>query len=349
MSEGSWFERSSMAQLTLARIRGFLREPEAVFWTFFFPVIMALGLGFAFRDSTPQDVSVGVLSGPGAQAIAASLEGADGLTVERMAEARAMEALRDGDIAILVVTGDSITYRYDATRPESRVARLAVDDALQRAAGRADARPTRDVLVTAPGSRYIDFLIPGLIGLNLLSTGLWGVGFALVRMRNDNLLKRLVATPMRRSEFLLSFMLGRLAFLALELPVILGFAYLVFDVTVRGSLLALAAIAVLGAFTFTGLGVLIASRARTIEGVSGIMNLTAVPMWLLSGVFFSYQGFPEFMHPIIKALPLTPIVDGIRAVMNDGATLLALSGSLAIAAAWGVATFGAALAIFRWR
>jgi ABC-2 type transport system permease protein len=245
--------------------------------------------------------------------------------------------------------GGVLTYRYDPTRADGRNARLVADDVLQRAAGRADPRPAADVLVTETGSRYIDFLIPGLLGLNLLSTGLWGVGYNVVRMRTQMLLKRFATTPVRRIDFLLSFMLGRLVFLAAELGLVLGFAWLAFRVPVRGSLATLGFTATLGAFTFTALGLLIASRARTTEAVQGLMNLVSVPMWVLSGVFFSATHFPDAMQPFIQALPLTALNNAMRAVMLDGAGMVAIAGSLAIVAAWGAACLVLAMSWFRWR
>ncbi|MBI4410394.1 MAG: ABC transporter permease [Gemmatimonadetes bacterium] len=346
----SRLEHAPLAQLTLARIREFGREPEAVFWTFFFPIVLAFALGIAFRERGPERVWVGVQAGPGARALAAALQGADNLRVRVLEPAVAGEALRDGDVALVIVPGGArVTYRYDPTRPESRLARLATDDALQRAAGRRDRVAVSEEAVEERGSRYIDFLIPGLIGLNLLGTGLWGVGYTVVRMRTGKLLKRLLATPMRRSHFLLSFMLARLGFLAAELALLLFFAWVAFGVGVRGSLATLAFIAALGAFAFTGVGLLVASRARTLEGVSGLMNLAAVPMWVLSGIFFSAEHFPDVMQPFIRALPLTALVDALRAVMLDGAPLAATAGWLGIVALWGAGCFGAALAMFRWR
>lgn len=342
-------ERSSLVQLTLTRVREFWREPEAVFWTFAFPVLLALGLGIAFRDSGPQPVQAAVVNGPGSAVLAESLVGA-GVRVALLEADSAAARLRRGDIAITVeATGDSVVYRFDPGRPEAGEARLRVDDAIQRGAGRADVVAVREVESTARGSRYIDWLIPGLIGLNLLSTGLWGVGFTLVRMRNDQLMKRLMATPMKRSEFLASFFFGRLIFLVAELAVVLLFANLVFDVEVRGSLAALLLVAVLGAFTFTSFGLLIASRARTTEGVSGLMNAASLPMWVLSGVFFSYRTFPEAVHPFIQALPLTALNDAMRAIMNDGYGLGTVPGPLGVLVGWGIGSFVLALAIFRWR
>ncbi|HEX7050539.1 MAG TPA: ABC transporter permease [Longimicrobiales bacterium] len=344
------FRGAPLVQLTLARLREYGREREMVFWTFFFPVLMALGLGIAFGGEGAERIAIGIEAGSGAQALAAELRSAPRLDVRVVEAAVGRDALRHGDIALMIVPGDTgVTYRYDPTRPESRLARLEADDALQRAAGREDATLTADDPVTERGSRYIDFLIPGLIGLNLLSTGLWGVGYALVQMRTGKLLKRLAATPMRRSDFLLSFILARLVFLVGELTVLLGFARLFFHVTSRGSLGAVAVISVLGAFTFTGLGLLVASRSRTMEGVAGLMNVASIPMWILSGVFFSADHFPDVVQPFIRALPLTAVVDALRAVMIDGASLLATAGPLAILTAWGAASFAGALAVFRWQ
>jgi ABC-type multidrug transport system permease subunit len=171
----------------------------------------------------------------------------------------------------------------------------------------------------------------------------------IVNARSKRLLKRLMATPMQRSHYLLGFMLSRLGLLVVEIGALVGVGWLLFGVGVRGSLLALAAVAVLGSLAFSGLGLLVASRARTIEAVSGLMNLVMLPMWILSGTFFSYSRFPDAMLPFVKALPLTALNDSLRAVMIDGAGLLSLAQPIAIVAGWGVVGFAVALAIFRWR
>jgi len=248
-----------------------------------------------------------------------------------------------------VVPGDPVVYRYDSTRTESGLARLEVDDVLQRARGRTDLVAVRDDRAVAPGSRYIDFLIPGLLGMNLLGSGIWGVGFSVVQARQRKLLKRYMATPMRRSHYLLSFILSRLVFLIVEVVALVGFGWLLFGVAVRGSFASLGGITLLGSFAFAGLGLLVASRARTIEGVSGLMNLVMLPMWILSGTFFSYSRFPNAMIPFVKALPLTALNDALRAVMIDGAAITTLGTPIAIVVAWGAVSFVVALKIFRWR
>lgn len=338
-----------MFQLALARMREFAREPEAVFWVFGFPIVLALALGLAFRNTGPGELQVGVAAGPEDTALAAALDSSPRLAAAVLDSGTARLRLRTGRIALLVVPGEPLVYRYDSTRTESRLARLEVDEVVQGARGRRNAAAVRDDPVAAAGSRYIDFLIPGLLGMNLLGSGIWGVGFSVVQARQKKLLKRFMATPMRRSHYLLSFILSRLVFLILEVAALVGFGWLMFDVGVRGSFITLAGITILGAFSFAGLGLLVASRARTIEGVSGLMNLVMLPMWILSGTFFSYARFPDAMIPFVKALPLTALNDALRAVMIDGAALASLTAPLAVVAAWGAASFGVALRIFRWR
>jgi ABC transporter DrrB family efflux protein len=338
-----------LVQLTLTRMREFYREPEAIFWVFGFPIVLAFALGLAFRNSGPGELKVGVAAGPQDSVIAARLDSSPRLGAVVLDSAAARLQLRSGRIALLVVPGDPVVYRYDSTRTESRLARLEVDNALQRARGRTDPAAVRDERMVELGSRYIDFLIPGLLGMNLLGSGIWGVGFSVVQARQKKLLKRFMATPMRRSHYLLGFILSRLVFLFVEVAALVGFGWVMFDVGVRGSFAALTGITVLGALSFAGLGLLVASRARTIEGVSGLMNLVMLPMWILSGTFFSYARFPDAMIPFVKALPLTALNDALRAVMIDGAALAGLGVPLAVVAGWGAVSFAVALKIFRWR
>jgi len=339
----------ALVQLTLASIRGFYREPEALFWVFGFPIVLAFALGIAFKNRGPDELRVGVLRGVGDSAAAATLGSGPGLAAVVLDSAAARAELRTGRVALVVVPGDPVVYRYDSTRTESRLARLEVDEALQRARGRVDPVVARDDRVTETGSRYIDFLIPGLLGMNLMGSGLWGVGFAVVQARTKGLLKRFLATPMKKSEYLLSYMLSRLAFLVLEVATLVGFGWWMFDVGVRGSLGTLALLTIVGAFSFAGLGLLVASRAKTVEAVSGLMNLVMLPMWILSGTFFSYARFPEAMQPLVQALPLTALNDGLRGVMIDGAPLARVVAPLGVVIAWGVVSFAVALKIFRWR
>lgn len=337
----------------MIRVREFLREREAVFWVFIFPVLMTFALGIAFRNTAPDKTFVAIeadATNPRVNEIANVLTNSTEISASVLSPDEATKALRSGKVSIVVKPqNDSYEYRFDPTRPESRTARLILDDVLQRAKGRTDVVSVGEQKVTETGARYVDFLVPGLIGMNLMGSGLWGLGFTIVIARSRKLLKRFAATPMRRSHYLLSFMLSRLVFLLLEVAAVVVFAWLVFGFTVRGSWLSVSLITLLGGFTFSGIGLLVAARPTTIEGVSGLMNFIMLPMWLLSGTFFSSERFPQVFQPFIKALPLTALNTLLRAVMNEGAPLWASWMNISILVAWLVISFVVALKIFRWQ
>ena len=344
------FSDRSIVQLTLVRFREFIRQPEAVFWTFIFPILLAVGLGLAFRSKAPDRPHIGVATSRG-ESFAASLARDSGLIVEKMDDSAGARALRTAKIALLVVPdGDGgVQYVYDPLRSESVNARLLVDRALQAGAGRTDPVKVVDRKVTERGARYIDFVIPGLLGMNLMGSGIWGIGFAIVDSRGKRLLKRFMATPMSRVEYLLSFLFSRMFFLILEVVTLVGFGAIAFKVPLRGSLVELAIICILSALSFGGLGLLIASRAKTVEGVSGLMNFVMLPMWIFSGVFFSSSNFPQIVQPIIRMLPLTAVNDALRANMLEGTHLAGLGFEMAVISGWLVVAFVLALRLFRWR
>ena len=339
-----------LVELTRARIRELTREPEAVFWVFVFPIVLAAILGLAFRSRPPDVLPVAVVDGPQAKARLAALSAGSDVAPKLLADTEARLALVRGRV-VLVVSGDESTpsYAYDPTQPESRAARLAVDAALQGAAGRRDVFTATRAEIVEPGARYVDFLVPGLLGMNLMGTGMWGIGFSLVVARNGNLLKRLVAAPARKSDVLAAQLTSRLIFLIPEAGALLLFAYFALGVPLRGSIVLLIAISLLGALAFSGLGLLTAARPRTIEGVSGIMNLVMVPMWIFSGIFFSTERFPATMQPFVQALPLTALNDALRGVMLEGTGLTPLLHELALLAAWGTISFLLAVKFFRWQ
>jgi ABC-2 type transport system permease protein len=342
-----------LIELTSMRVREFLREKEAVFWVFVFPVLMTFALGIAFRNTTPDKTPVAIEAATidaKVNETAGVLSRSSELTATVLSPNEAAQALRSGKVSIVVKPENgSFAYRFDPTRPESRAARLLVDDVLQRGNGRTDVASVAEEKITEPGARYVDFLVPGLIGMNLMGSGLWGLGFTVVIARSRKLLKRFAATPMRRSHYLLSFMLSRLVFLVLEVAAVVVFAVLAFGFTVRGSWLSLSLVTVLGGFTFSGIGLLVAARPTTIEGVSGLMNFIMLPMWLLSGTFFSSERFPQFLQPFIQALPLTALNNVLRALMNEGTSLSSNWLPISILLAWCSISFVIALKIFKWQ
>ena len=338
--------RHPLVELTLVRFREFVREPEAIFWVFVFPILLAAGLGLAFRNRPADVLKIAATC----QELVRATRQEKQLDVRALDSRAAIEALRQGKVALVVEDrAGGVTYRFDDTNPDGRAARQLADNAIQRAAGRSNPVATADKPMREAGSRYIDFLIPGLLGMNMMGSAIWGMGFAVVDARRKKLLKRLVATPMPRHYYLLSFILSRLLLLVVEVGVVAGFGMLVFGVPMRGSLGGLAAVCVTGSLAFCSLGLLIASRARTIEAASGLMNLVMMPMWILSGVFFSAERFPDALQPVIRALPLTALIDSLRADMLQGAGLAQVAPQLGILCAWMVFCFSVALKLFRWK
>lgn len=353
-----------LGQMILARLREFLREPEAVFWTYGFPIVMTLILGIAFRNQSTEQLFVDVMDGPQAAATVDAIKPSElekRFKPEVHSAEEAATRLRTGKTDVIVVpqaaTADGeagagstkFEYRFNPTRPQSVLAQRAVDDQLQRSLGRRDVAQTSLAPVDEPGGRYVDFLVPGLLGLGLMGGGLWGIGFVTVDMRIRKLLKRFLATPMKKSQFLGAIMGSRLIFMIPEVLILLVFAWLAFGVEIHGSMLTLLLLIVVGAMMFAGIGLLVASRAKTIEAVSGLMNLVMVPMWVLSGAFFSTERFPDVFQPVIKLIPLTPLIDSMRSVMLEGATLASQLPRIAIMAAWAIASFVLALRWFRWQ
>ena len=342
----SKLSESSLVQLTVVRFLLFIREPEAIFWIFVFPILLAMGLGIAFRNRPPDVLQVGATTPQLTQALAAD----KGLTAVTTGEADGTHSLAVGSILLLAIQKpDGVAYKYDDTNPDARIARMLADRAIQSAAGRQDAVRADNQLVHETGSRYIDFVVPGLLGMNLMGSAMWGLGFSIVEARQKKLLKRMVASPMPRWQSLMSFLLSRLVVLAIEVAAFLGFARLVFGVPFRGSLLQLALLCVLTSLSFSALGLLVASRAKTMEAASGLMNLVMLPMWILSGVFFSASRFPAAVQPIVRALPLTAAIDAMRANMLQGISLPQLAAPIAILLAWLLVPFVVSLRIFRWR
>jgi ABC-type multidrug transport system permease subunit len=339
-------DQSSLYQLTTTRFRLTLREPEAIFWVFIFPILLAVGLGIAFRNRPADVLQVGATT----TQLTGALASDEGLTATKMDELAGTQALATGRILLLAIQKpDGVAYKYDDTNPDARTARLLADRAIQTAEGRHDVIHTENQQNHEPGARYIDFVVPGLLGMNLMGSAIWGMGFSIVEARQKKLLKRLVASPMRRWQYLASYLLSRLALLVIEVAAFLGFARLVFGVPFRGSLWQLGFLCVLASLAFSALGLLVSSRARTMEAASGLMNLVMLPMWILSGVFFSATRFPAVVQPVVRALPLTAAIDALRGNMLQGMNLGEMIAPIGILLAWLAVPFAVSLRIFRWR
>jgi ABC-2 type transport system permease protein len=342
--------RSPLVELTLARLRQFVREPEALFWTFAFPILMAVALSMAFPGGRAEpEVLVGLSSDGQSAALREVLEASGRVTVRVVEPTDVLRALRAGTVHLVLEPGAPPLYRFDPAREASAVARMVVDDVLKDADGRVDPWIAREGPMEIVGSRYVDWLIPGLIGMTIMGTSMWGIGFSIVQVRMRKLLKRLVASPMRKRDFLLAQVLARLVFLAPEVVVPLGFAVLALGVPVQGRVVDIAAVCLAGALGFGGLGLLVASRARTFEAINGLLNVFMLPMWLLGGVFFASSNFPDALQPVIQILPLTALNDALRLVILDGDSAAAAGAELLTLGGWGAGSFAVALRIFNWR
>ena len=348
-SRGRGGARHPLIELTLARLREFIREPEALFWTFIFPIVLSMALASAFPGGATSPVFVGLAASPASAGLRQTLAAVPGIIVRDVELDEELDALREGEVHLVVRPTDPPTYRFDPGRDGSRTARLIVDDALKRASGRADPWTARDQAVEIPGSRYVDWLIPGIVGMNIMGTSLWGLGFSIVQARMRKILKRLVASPMRKWEYLMAQILARMLFLAPEAAVPLLFGVLAFGMPIQGSVAAIVVVTAAGGLAFSGLGLLVASRPRTIEGISGVLNFVMLPMWILSGIFFSASNFPDALQPFIQALPLTALIDALRGVVLEGATVAGVAGELVLLAVWGVVPFALAIRLFKWK
>ena len=338
-----------LLELTIVRLQEFGREPEVACWVFAFPLLLTLALGFAFREKPPDRIPVGIVNGPLAQQRLAAMKKSPSLQPRIYEANEGRDELRRGHISLLVSGDAQPVYRLDPTRPDAHTARAEVDDVLQTNAGRRDAFAAKEEHVSEQGSRYIDFLVPGLLGMNLMGTGMWSIGFSVVNARLKKLLKRFIATPMRKRHYLTAQYLSRLVFLVAEVTIVATFAWLVFDVAIRGSIALFALTCLIGGAAFSGIGILIASRVNTLEAISGLMNVVMMPMWICSGVFFSYERFPEAAKPVIRALPLTALNDALRAIMNDGYGFAHVAPQLAILIAWAIVPSVIGLKLFRWQ
>jgi len=345
--EASGTSRTAFWTLLEVRLLELSREPTVLFWNFVFPVLLAIALGLVrVQSSDVMEVDVIV---PLEQQFIGALRAVSDLRVVQCSAATAEARYREGR-SILVIAGDDgqLEFRFDPSRKESVMARMLADQALQQAAGTLYKIQVKDRARTESGYRYIDFLIPGILALTLMNGGLWGVGFVLVNMRVRKVLKTLAGTPMRHADFLLSMLASRLILVMLEAASLLVLTRWIFGVRVLGSFLLVGMIVGAGAMAFSAIGMLLAMRAETADTVNGLINLIMLPMFVLSGIFFSTDRFPALVQPFIHFLPLTALVDALRATVTRGAVLADVLGSLSIVAIWGLIAFSISLRYFRW-
>jgi len=344
----------SLWQQIKCRWREFRREPSAFFWVMFMPILWMVVLGFAFSKPRPESYGVGWLSPETPSTLSESTHKA--LTENRQihlweAPLGELETrIKRGEISMILQfdAQSKATYRLDQNNPEAVRARNFVNDVVQNQGGRTDPVPQSSENIQAEGGRYVDFLIPGLLGLSIMTTSLFGVGMTIVSNRKENLLKRYLATPMRAYEYIVSHMFGRLIILTADFSAVMIAGYLIFHFRLYGNFLHYVLFAILGAAAFTAVALLCAARTRSVPMISGLTNLISLPMMMLSGVFFSKNNFPDWLREGTAYLPLTALNDGLRKIALEGLPIQALGPEITVLGLYTVIASVIAQRLFKW-
>ena len=342
----------SLIEMVKGRWREFKREPSAMFFVVFMPILWMLILGLAFSDSKQERYSIGLKVNSHAEErqVFDHLANQDQLKVFEGLDTELATKLKRGEVLLMLELDPQgqVLMHFDPSNPEAVRAHDASHHLIQEYYGRTDPRPTIAMHVKAVGSRYIDFLIPGLLALSLFTSSLFGTGMTIVANRRENLLKRYMATPMNPYEYIVSHIIGRYFIFAVEFSCILVAGMLMFGFRVQGNWLSLIAVGLLGTASFTSLGILCGSRTANTSTYNGINNLLTLPMMMLSGVWFSRVHFPDWLASIVEFLPLTACVDALRRVALEGVGLASLGFELGLLAFYTVVCTIFAKISFRW-
>lgn len=373
------FRQHQLIQLLLGYTREILREPGVLFWGIAFPILMSLGLGIAFTKKTDIVRKVAIIEHPGSRAdsvlpiesfldkYAKKVEasGTDsmkysitipddkmGNTTINFRETtwdHAMVLLKRGNLnLILDEKNGKIRYHFDPLNPDAQLTYLKLTKLLGNSGEQVKTDESRIEPLTVTGTRYIDFLVPGLIAMGVMMSCMWGLSYGIIEKRSKKLLRRMVATPMKKSYFLISMITVRVAMNFVESGLLLLFAWLVFGITIQGNVAALILIFIAGNIAFAGIAIFLSSHTSNTEVGNGFINAIVMPMMVISGIFFSYHNFPDWSIPVIKKLPLTMLADSIRSIFIEGAGYEQVSLSFFLLTAIGVLFFGAGLKIFKW-
>ncbi len=368
-----------LLHLISALFRDIFRQPAVLFWGIVFPILMSLGLGIAFTQKTEVFHQVAVISDalpPGVSSHIDSFLQSHGTTIQPTEDSahryrisltedhlgkttftflktdsrQAMVLLKRGRVSVLIDEHDgTIRYHFDPLNIDAQLAYRKLSKLLGREQPVCP-QENRDSIdpLTVTGTRYIDFLIPGLMSMGIMMSCMWGISYGLIEKRSRKLLRRMVATPMKKSYFLMALMIVRLAMNFIESGLLFLFAYFVFDITIQGNIPALILFFIAGNIAFGGIAVFVSSRTANTEIGNGLVNVVVMPMMVLSGVFFSYHNFPEWSIPFIQKLPLTMLADGIRSIFIEGAGFSETALPTFILLAVGILFFTTGLKIFKW-
>jgi ABC-type multidrug transport system permease subunit len=364
-----------LLRLVISQFKIFFREPGVVFWSFGFPIVMTwiLGIAFANKGEILRNVAIVSESPQALSALPQWLHKKTGtvnteLSTEAelewevgqnsgeqarfrfraMTEEEAVLALKRGKIALWIETDSesNLSYRFDPDNAEARLTYLLLEGAFRQQKTselKAEVHP-----LTMVGIRYVDFLVPGLMAMSIMNACLWGIGWNLIELRIKKLLRRMVATPLKKSIFLISHGLNRMILSAAEMLLLYIFAYFYFDISIQGSLSALALVFFSGYCAFSGIAVLISSRVQNTQSGNGMINVVTMPMFILSGVFFSYHNFPDWLIPYVEVLPLTMLTNSLRGIITEGIGLAQVIQPSIGLFAIGAFCFSLGLKFYRW-
>jgi len=368
-------------QLIVALFREIIREPGVLFWGILFPILMSAGLGLAFTKKADVTRKVAVINnseiasaGTGAEVVSGFLQNCCERNLSEDKEAwqwkyvikdeklgnsiflfysmpwkEAMQLLKRGTINVILLDRDgSVEYHFDPMNPDAQLTYLKLSNLF----GKSDIIPEKNNSeikpLTVSGTRYIDFLVPGLITMGVMMSCMWGISYGIIEKRSKKLLRRLVATPMKKSHFLIALITVRIAMNFIESAVLFFFSLIAFKITIQGDISTLIIMFLAGNIAFAGIAVFVSSNTSNTEVGNGLINFVVFPMMVLSGIFFSYQNFPEWSLPVIKNLPLTMLTDGIRSIFNEGAGYHEVALPIIILLTIGALFFSAGLKIFKW-
>lgn len=339
--------------LVAIQFKEYFREPEVIFWAMIFPILLSWLLGVAIGSGGKQERAVAVIGAEGAPTdsavawIESMVEGA-GVKLLPLDKEAALLALKKGKVSVMVErTGEgNLRYHFDTRNADAERTWLLMERA---AAGKINGEAESDVTtLEIPGTRYIDFLVPGLLAMSVMNSALWGVGWSLIEIRMKKFLRRMAATPMNKHLFLGSYFITRLIINGIQFLALYIFVYFYFDVRIQGSIAALITIFVAGNLAFSGIAVLISARTANARVGNGLINAISLPMMLLSGIFFSYHNFPEWTIPLVQKLPLTMLADAMRSIFSEGGGFAQVGIPSTVLALMGMIFIYTGAKIFRW-
>lgn len=368
-------------QLIVSLFREIIREPGVLFWGILFPILMSLGLGLAFTKKADVIRKVAVIGS--SETSSAVIEtnvvarflmnscekntssdkeawlwkyvikdeklGNSIFLFYSMQWTEAMQLLKRGTInVILLDRNDSVEYHFDPMNPDAQLTYLKLAGVIGKGEILQQYSNSEIKPLTITGTRYIDFLVPGLMTMGVMMSCMWGISYGIIEKRSKKLLRRLVATPMKKSHFLIALIIVRTGMNFIESTVLFFFAMAAFKITIQGDISALIIMFLAGNIAFSGIAVFVSSHTSNTEVGNGLINFVVFPMMVLSGIFFSYQNFPDWSLPVIRNLPLAMLTDGIRSIFNEGAGYHEVAMPIIILLSVGTLFFAAGLKIFKW-